>query len=195
MISFNLMNSFCNILVVKPYDINILRKFMFKMIVGKTVTVTNINLTMNDPTSDIWANGLSITKSIADKIAKSRRNEFKNNIRVCGSKEDIFNHMNTGKCTNLVQAFFNIKSITKCVKCGVQKSKEIHLERAHCNIYGADRKSLLKKAIDELYVDDDTPIKAVDIYIKFLLLHDGHPIFALCKVCHNVYDSPSTRPK
>ena len=150
---------------------------------------------MNDPTSDIWANGLSITKSIADKIAKSRRNEFKNNIRVCGSKEDIFNHMNTGKCTNLVQAFFNIKSITKCVKCGVQKSKEIHLERAHCNIYGADRKSLLKKAIDELYVDDDTPIKAVDIYIKFLLLHDGHPIFALCKVCLLIKISPSTRPK
>tara|TARA_R110002072_G_scaffold139483_1_gene283139 strand:+ start:25658 stop:26152 length:495 start_codon:yes stop_codon:yes gene_type:complete len=163
------------------------------MIVGKTVTVTNINLTMNDSTSDIWTNGLRITKDIADKIAKSRRNEFKNNIRVCGSKEDIFNHMNTGKCTNLVQAFFNIKSINNCVKCGVQKSKESHLERAHCNTSDADRKTLLSRTIDELYVDDDTPIKATDIYIKFLLLHDGHPIFALCKACHIAYDSPPAR--
>ena len=148
-------------------------------------------LIMNDPTSDIWANGLSITKCIADKISKSRRNEFKNNIRVSGSKEDIFNHMNTGKCTNLVHDFFNIKSITKCVKCGIQKDKGTHLERAHCN--GADRRTLLRRAIDELYINEDTPIAARDIYIKFLLLHDGHPIFALCKVCHNVYDSPSTR--
>ena len=150
----------------------------------------HLNLTMDDSTSDIWTNGLCITKDIADKIARSRRNEFNNNIRVCGSKEDIFSHMNTGKCTNLVQAFFNIKSITNCVKCGVQKSNTIQLDRAHCNTSGADRKSLLRRAIDELYIDEDTPIKASDIYINFLMLHDGHPIFALCKVCHIAYDSP-----
>ena len=145
---------------------------------------------MDDPTSDVWTRGLRITDGIAAKIAKSRRNEFNNNIKVCGSKEDIFNHMNTGKCTNLVQAFFNIKSITNCVNCGVEKSKGGHLERAHCNMFDADRPSLLQKAIDEFHVDDDTPIKAIDIYTKFLMLHEGHPIFTLCRICHFAYDSP-----
>tara|TARA_R110002072_G_scaffold213006_1_gene370392 strand:- start:2793 stop:3230 length:438 start_codon:yes stop_codon:yes gene_type:complete len=145
---------------------------------------------MNDPTSVIWINGLDVTKGIADKISKSRRNEFKNNIKICGSKKDIFNHLNTGKCTNLVQAFFNIKSITHCVNCGVQKSREVHLERAHCNTTEADRKTLLMKAIDEFYINEDTSIKVSDIYVKFLMLHDGHPIFALCKCCHRKYDSP-----
>ena len=165
---------------------------MSELVLSKFIDLDNKHklYEMNDPTSSVWINGLGVTKGIADKIAKSRRNEFKNNIKVCGSKEDIFNHMNTGKCTNLVQAFFNITSVASCVKCGVQKSNTIHLERAHCNTSGADRKSLLRRAIDELYIDEDTPIKASDIYIKFLMLHDGHPIFALCKSCHRGYDSP-----
>lgn len=146
---------------------------------------------MDIPGSDVWLNGLRVTHGISDKIAKSRRNEFNNNIKVCGSKDDIFNHLNTGKCTNLVQAFFDIRSATHCVNCGLEKSTTRHLERAHCNMDGADRRTLLRRAIDDLYTDDNTPIKVKDIYIKFLMLHDGHPIFALCKTCHNAYDKPS----
>lgn len=142
--------------------------------------------------SAVWLDGLRVTHGISEKIAKSRRNEFNNNVKVCGSKDDIFNHLNTGKCTNLVHAFFNIRSATRCVHCGIEKSTIRHLERAHCNMNGADRKTLLKRAVDDLYVDDNTPIKAKDIYIRFLMLHDGHPIFALCKSCHTAYDKPSS---
>ena len=43
-------------------------------------------------------------------------------------------------------------------------------------------------AIDDLWVDNITPIKAGDILKLFIQKHEICPIYMLCNNCHNRYD-------
>ena len=105
----------------------------------------------------------------------------------CGEKETIAKHLNQGPAQNLVQTFFNFKA-KKCVLCNgkVGDNGIRQLERAHCNIYS--RYDLIMMAINELYIDNNTPIKVGDILKIFIKKHIICPIYILCNVCHNKYD-------
>ena len=63
-----------------------------------------------------------------------------------------------GLAQNLVQTFF--KTSDKCVICNgkIGNTGIRQIERAHCNIYS--RYDLLMMAIDDLYIDNNTPIKS-----------------------------------
>ena len=69
------------------------------------------------------------------------------------------------------------------------KNKTIQLDRAHCNIDGCDRSSLLEKSINTHFKDENTPIKIKDILITYLKYHTDIPLFILCKKCHREYDN------
>ena len=143
---------------------------------------------LNDENSDIYKNGLSISKNISEKLRKTRMGCLTTNRAVIGGpKEDIYGHLKVGPCKNLVNTFFNYKS-NKCVKCGIEKSSTVQLDRAHCNKDGCDRASLLRKAIDKHYKDEETTIPIKDILRDFIMLHSDLPIFILCKNCHETYD-------
>ena len=44
-------------------------------------------------------------------------------------------------------------------------------------------------AINELYIDNNTPIKTGDILKLFIENHKICPIYMLCNKCHNKYDN------
>ena len=92
----------------------------------------------------------------------TRMNTIKNRILddtmgCCGEKEKIAKHLNMGLAQNLVQIFF--KNADKCVICNGKRGDSgiRQIERAHCNIYS--RYDLLMIAINDLYIDTNTPIK------------------------------------
>ena len=143
---------------------------------------------LNDPTSQLWKDGLEITKNVDEKISKSGLAIFSCGIKLIGTKEEMHSHLKVGVCTNLVQTFFKTK-ISNCVICNSEKSKTNQLERAHCNLNKRDRPTILAEAIDMLFVDENTPISMRDIIKQFLSLHEGHPFFILCKTCHTNYDT------
>jgi len=105
-----------------------------------------------------------------------------------GSVETIAKHLNQGPAQNLVQTFFNFNA-KKCVVCKGKKGENgiRQLERAHCNIYS--RYDLLMMAINDLYIDNNTPIKSGDILKLFIQKHEICPIYMLCNLCHKKYDN------
>lgn len=141
---------------------------------------------INDKDSLIYKNGLKRTQNINGKLEKSRRSDLTTGLKLGGSKKDILSHLKEGPAKNLVCAFF--KSDIKCDCCEKEKSKTIQLDRAHCNEDGCDRASLLKEAIDIHYKDENTLIESKAILRSFLSLHNGKPLFILCKECHLEYD-------
>ena len=105
----------------------------------------------------------------------------------CGEKEQIAKHLNMGLAQNLVQTFF--KTADECVICNgkIENTGIRQIERAHCNIYS--RHELLMMAINDLYIDNNTPIKSGDILKLFIQKHEICPIYMLCNLCHKKYDN------
>mgnify|MGYP004363783077 CR=1 FL=1 len=121
------------------------------------------------------------------KFCQIKNRFFDDEMGCCGEKEVIAKHLNHGLAQNLVHAFFNFKA-TKCIICKGKKG-EIgirQLERAHCNAF--KRSDLLMMAINDLYTDNNTPIKSGDILRLFIKKHEICPIYILCNLCHNKYD-------
>lgn len=143
---------------------------------------------LNNPESEIYKKTIEKQKQFILK----RLNEIKNrylddNMGCIGEKNIIAKHLNQGPAQNLIHTFFNFKT-TECIICnGKKKDNGIkQFERAHCNIYS--RYDLLMMAIDELYINNTTPIIVGDILKLFIQHHDKCPIYMLCNLCHNKYD-------
>ncbi len=69
-----------------------------------------------------------------------------------------------------MKTFFNFKT-NKCIICKGEKGEKgdkgiRQFERAHCNIYS--RRDLLMMAIDDLWIDNTTPIIVGDILKLFI---------------------------
>lgn len=142
---------------------------------------------LNDENSSIFKETIEKQKKYIDKRRKVIINRIlETNIKFQGNtKEEIALFLNLGIAQNLVQAFFKFKE-KKCLICKKDKSDVRQLERAHCNLYS--RYDLLIKALDNIYVDIDTPINSVDILKEFIKCHSCCPIYYLCKSCHIEYD-------
>ena len=144
---------------------------------------------LNDMDSEIFKETLiKQNKFISHRFIKIRRNRYLDDTMRCvGSKEEIAKHLNQGPAQNLIQTFFNYKT-ENCIYCKRKKGEGgiRQFERAHCNNY--TRLDILIKALDELYIDSETPIKVSDILKKFIEKHDCCPIYMLCNFCHNKYD-------
>jgi len=144
---------------------------------------------LNNINSKIYKNTLEKQKLFISNRLKSIKNRYINDIMGCsGEKEIIAKHFNNGPAQNLIQTFFNFKS-SKCIFCnGEVGDKNIRqLERAHCNIYS--RYDLLLMAVNDLWLDINTPIKAGDILKLFIQKHELCPIYMLCNICHKKYDN------
>ena len=143
---------------------------------------------LNNPESEIYKKTLEKQKL----YISTRMNTIKNRILddtmgCCGEKETIAKHLNMGLAQNIVQTFF--KKTDKCIICNgrVGDNGIRQLERAHCNIYS--RYDLLIMAINDLYIDNNTPIKSGNILKLFIKKHEICPIYMLCNICHNKYDN------
>lgn len=147
---------------------------------------------LNNPDSEIYIKTLKDQKLyIKDRLNKIRNIMIGDPTGCCGRKEDIAKHLNMGHAQNLIKTFFKYKTTT-CMLCNCKKGENNvkQLERAHCNIYS--RYDLLMMAINDLYIDDKTPIKSGDILKLFIQKHETCPIYMLCNICHNNYDSNFT---
>ena len=145
---------------------------------------------LNNPESEIYKRTLEEQKLYINTKMNLKKNRFfDDNIGLCGEKEIIAKHLNLGPAQNLVQNFFKYKGCDdKCLLCNGKKGNNNirQIDRAHCNIYS--RYDLLMMAIDDLYIDNNTPIKSGDILKLFIQKHEICPIYRLCKICHNKYD-------
>ena len=144
---------------------------------------------LNDSESKVFTDTLNKQKGfIENRFTTMRSNRHLNDRMGClGTKEEIVNHLNQGSAQNLIQTFFNYKT-KECSFCHYKKGENgiRQFERAHCNNYS--RYDLLKLAIDDIYVDEQTPLIAGDILKRFIEKHDCCPIYMLCNICHNKYD-------
>ena len=143
---------------------------------------------LSNTESKIYKKILEKQKSyINSRIGSIKNRYIDDKMGCCGEKEVIAKHLNQGPAQNLVQSFFNFKA-TKCIICKGKKGENNirQLERSHCNIYS--RYDLIMMAIDDLWVDNITPIKAGDILKLFIQKHEICPIYMLCNNCHNRYD-------
>jgi len=144
---------------------------------------------LSNPESQIYKKTLEKQKIyIKTRFASIKKNKyFDDYMGCCGEKEVIAKHLNHGPAQNLIQYFFKFKA-TKCIICnGIKGDNKIYqFERAHCNIYS--RYDLLIMAINDLYIDNKTPIKTGDILKLFIQKHDICPIYMLCNICHKKYD-------
>jgi hypothetical protein len=142
---------------------------------------------LNNPKSEIYKKTLEKQKEYISKRLNTIKNRIlEDTMGCCGEKEQIAKHLNMGLAQNLVQTFF--KKCDKCVICnGIIGENHIRqIERAHCNIYS--RYDLLMMAINDLYIDSNTPIKSGDILKLFIQKHEICPIYMLCNICHKKYD-------
>ena len=144
-------------------------------------------ISINDCDNPVYKKALSRTQNIDYKLEKTRLNCLTNSCAVLGSKNDILSHLKGGSSRNLINSFFKYTT-DKCDCCGIQKSKTIQLDRAHCNKDSCDRMSLLEKSINIHFKDETTPIKIKDILRTFIECHKEIPLFILCKKCHSEYD-------
>ena len=142
---------------------------------------------LNDPNSSYYKNACKRTQNMNQKLIRTRRYNLINNLKLVGSINDIQNHLQDST-RNLVHSFFKYTN-DKCDYCGIRKTKKIQFDRAHCNKFGCDRKSLLTKAINQNYKDEKTPVLLRSILRDFIKAHTGVPLFILCKECHREYDS------
>ena len=144
---------------------------------------------LSNSESDIYKKTLEKQKLYIDtRLSKIKNRYIDDDMGCCGEKETIAKHLNSGPAQNLVQTFFNFKA-KKCIICNGKKGENgiRQLERAHCNIYS--RYDLLMMALDDLYIDNITPIRSGDILKLFIQKHNICPIFILCNRCHNKYDN------
>ena len=143
---------------------------------------------LNNPESEIYKKTLERQKLyISTRMNAIKKNRYLDDtMGCCGEKEIIAKHLNQGLAQNLVQTFF--KTVDKCVSCNgkIGENEIRQIERAHCNIYS--RYDLLMMAINDLYIDTNTPIKAGDILKLFIQKHELCPIYMLCNLCHHKYD-------
>ena len=144
---------------------------------------------LNDPNSEIYKKTIEVQKKfISDRLKKIKNRYLDDKMGCMGTKDVIASHLNKGPAQNLVQTFFKYKQTT-CLQCGKSKGDigVRQFERAHCNNYS--RKDLLLLALDDLYVDETTPIITGDILKRFIQKHELCPIYILCNMCHNTYDN------
>ena len=87
---------------------------------------------LNDNNNQIYINALIRTQNIDEKIRKSKINCLNNSCTIGGPLMDILFHLKGGPAKNLINSFFKY-STNKCDNCGIQKSKTVQLDRAHCN--------------------------------------------------------------
>ena len=144
---------------------------------------------INENDNPIYKKGLTRTQNIDEKLKKTKMKCLTNECGINGHKRDILAFLKGGPTKNLTNSFFKYKT-DKCDYCGIQKTKKIQLDRAHCNKDGCDRSSLLEKSINKHFVDSNTSIKIKVILITYLKSHEGLPLFILCKKCHRAYDKP-----
>lgn len=141
-----------------------------------------------DTKSDIYISAVKRTEEINMKLEKSRLFSLNNNCVIGGTKKEILLFLKGGPAKNLINSFFKYKT-NKCDYCNIEKNNYIQLDRAHCNKDGCDRASLLEKAINVHFIDEQTIIKIKEILITFIKYHEKIPLFILCKKCHREYDS------
>jgi hypothetical protein len=143
---------------------------------------------LNNAESEIYKKTLEHQKLyISTRMNTIKKNRYLDDtMGCCGTKEEIAKHLNQGLAQNLVQTFF--KTVDKCVICNgkIGENGIRQIERAHCNIYS--RYDLLMMAINDLYIDTNTPIKSGDILKLFIQKHELCPIYMLCNLCHHKYD-------
>tara|TARA_B110000967_G_C18812247_1_gene524250 strand:+ start:734 stop:1174 length:441 start_codon:yes stop_codon:yes gene_type:complete len=142
---------------------------------------------INELDHPLYKSSLTRTQNIDGKLKKTRLNCLINNCSIVGTKNDILLHLKGGPAKNLINTFFKYTT-DKCDYCGIQKSKTIQLDRAHCNKDSCDRSSLLQRSINYHFIDHSEPIKIKDILITFVKYHKDIPLFILCKKCHREYD-------
>ena len=143
---------------------------------------------LNNPESEIYKKTLEKQNLyISRKLNTIKNRIIEDTMGCCGEKEQIATHLNMGLAQNLVQTFF--KTADKCVICNgkIGDNNIRQIERAHCNIYS--RYDLLMMAINDLYIDNNTPIKSGDILKLFIQKHEICPIYMLCNLCHKRYDN------
>jgi hypothetical protein len=147
---------------------------------------------LSNPESEIYKKMLEKQKLyINTRMSLIKKNRYLDDeMGCCGEKEIIAKHLNHGHAQNLVQTFFDFKA-TKCLICKGKKGENSirQLERAHCNILSNPRYDLLMMAINDLWIDNITPIKVGDILKLFIQKHEICPIYMLCNICHNKYDN------
>ena len=145
---------------------------------------------LNNPESHVFKNTLGKQIDFINiRLSNIRSNRYLDDKMGCiGKKEDIIRHLNQGTAQNLILSFFNYKT-DKCSFCNCKKGENgiRQFERAHCNNYS--RADILKLAIDEFYIDENTPLITGDILKKFIEKHNCCPIYMLCNICHNKYDN------
>ena len=143
---------------------------------------------LNNSESEIYKKTLEKQKLYISKRLNTIKNRLLDDtMGCCGEKEQIAKHLNMGLAQNLVQTFF--KTADECVICNgkIENTGIRQIERAHCNIYS--RHDLLMMAINDLYIDNNTPIKSGDILKLFIQKHEICPIYMLCNLCHKKYDN------
>ena len=144
---------------------------------------------LNDVDSTLYKDTLEKQiKYISNRLVTIRNRYIDDPVGLCGTKEIIAKHLNKGPAQNLIHTFFKYTT-DKCMVCNKSKNDEgvRQFERAHCNNYS--RYDLLLLAVNDLYVDENTPIKSGDILRLFIKKHTLCPIYILCNICHNKYDS------
>ena len=135
----------------------------YKNCIYLTLCYYNIKMnSINNHDHLIYKKSLMRTQSIDDKLKKTRLNCLINDCAIVGTKNNILLHLKGGPAKNLINSFFKYTT-DKCDWCGIQKSKTIQLDRAHCNKESSDRSSLLEKSITVYFIDETTPIKIKDI--------------------------------
>ena len=167
----------------------IVTKYIMDNIDSEKVLFDNLN----DESSQLYNNNLLKTNSYIEslKLEQSKRKIFKSSAKISGSIDDILVNINHGTAPNIVHDIFKnlFKDNNICLLCN---STRVPLERAHCNIY--PRPDLLRIAIENNWVDEDTSILIIDIIMDFIKLHGILcPIYPLCKECHKKYDKYSKK--
>ena len=144
---------------------------------------------LDDPTSEVFRNTLSSQEEyINDKLSKTKKRIFNDK---CGQVGDIktITDSNSSDARNIVHEFFTGKNykVNTCLCCDgkIGENGITEFERAHGNT--ASRPDLLYNAVEELWVDNETPIPKGLIFRKFIEKHKDNPIYMLCKKCHVEY--------
>ena len=158
-----------------------------------------MRLHLNNPESETFQNILERQIIFINQRFRSITSDYLNDsVGLSGEKEEIAKHLNKGLAQNFIQKFFKDTNDTReiigqyyttnrCIYCERQVGEHNirQIDRAHCNNYS--RGDLLMLAIDDLWVDNITPIRTGDILKKFIEKHELCPIYMLCKPCHNIY--------
>ena len=145
---------------------------------------------LNNPESRIFKETLNKQQEfIKNRLNKLRSNKYLDNTaRIGYTKKEIVGTLNQGMAQNLIQSFFNYKT-EECSFCNKKKGENgiRQFERAHCNNYS--REDILTMAVDDIYIDDKTPLICGVVLRKFIEKHECCPIYMLCNICHNKYDN------